>query len=209
MENPFSQALENTIPTSKNHIPFPEACAYYGALRCGVPQAAIASIAGVAPVTVAYLNRAGEFRSGQKRYPKIAAEYDQLGHDAFIHTYLTPAIRASLLHAIELLNKGLLPERKSNFARQRANGLVGFHVLKPRNQWQVESARIQIETIPQGYRWVLHALGSFEYAYEHAPKSEPFATSREAFNAAKTRFTPTESEMELNSKKAIYGSDAP
>jgi hypothetical protein len=196
MTNPFEQVLKDTIKTSKSHLPFPEACAFYGALRCDVPPAVVASVAGVSLVTVSYLTNAGQFRSGHMRYRKVAGEYEALGHAAFVEKYLTPAIRERCLTALENFKRGLLPQRQSNFVRARSNGLVGIHILKPRNEWQSHTARVQIEATPDGYRWALLAIGTVTYSHEHAPKSEPFATSREAFLAARSKFTPTEEELD-------------
>ena len=101
MENPFAQSLATLNRPDYGKLSFDEQCAYYDALKCGVPPAAVAQVAGVAQSTVSLLGSAGETRGGKMRYAKLAREYDSLGHDAFVHRYLNPLIRDRLMVAIE------------------------------------------------------------------------------------------------------------
>lgn len=195
MTNPFAEALKTLIPSTSSHLTFEEQCGYYGALRSGVPNGAVAAAADIATVTASYLARAGELSGGQIRYRKVADEYSRLGHEAFVHRYVTARIRDRCLAEIENLNHGIKPERQVRHAKRTANGLVGVHLLKPRNPWQAETARVEVTETPEGYRSILLALGETTFKREHGERLGPFPTSRQAFLAARTKYTPTEDEM--------------
>ena len=196
MTNPFAEALKNHIPSTANHMTFEEQCGYYGALKSGVPRIVVAAAANIATPTVTYLARAGELVGGQIRYRKVATEYADLGHEPFIHKYVTPALRDRCLAALANYENGTLPERQQRAVRRSANGLVGIHKLKPRNEWQDESARIEIAQKPEGYISILLNLGERAFEREHGERLGPFPTSRAAFMAARTKYTPTEAEMD-------------
>jgi hypothetical protein len=61
----------------------------------------VAKVAEIGSSVATYLKAAGQRRGGQVRYPKVAREYDALGHEAFVHRYLTPRLRADLIEAID------------------------------------------------------------------------------------------------------------
>ena len=196
MTNPFADMLKNHIPATANHMTFEEQCGYYGALKSGVPRLAVASAANVATVTVTYLARAGERVGGQIRYRKVASEYADLGHEAFIHKYVTPALRDRCMTAFANYENGVLPERHQRHARRSANSFVGLHKLNPRNEWQIETARVEIAQTPEGYISILLNLGARAFEREHGERLGPFPTSRAAFRAARTKYTPTEDELD-------------
>jgi hypothetical protein len=193
MENPFAGHLKNKLPSGKNHLSFEELCGYYGALMCGVENEAVALAADLAQPTVAYLRVAGEFRGGQLRYPKVAREYQTLGHDAFVHKYITPAIKDRCLAARHNIERGLARPRQSNFAKRRASGLVGRHILKPRSKYDGTTAwTIEIlPPSPEGYYYLsLTSLMGGEDERQFARKFGPFETAPAALRAARDQFTP-------------------
>jgi hypothetical protein len=60
----------------------------------------VSKVAKISSSVATYLKAAGQRRGLQIRYPKVAREYDRLGHEAFVHRYLTPRLRQDLIEAI-------------------------------------------------------------------------------------------------------------
>src|SRR4029077_10851618 len=154
MENPFARDLELLNRTNYGRLSFDEQCAYYAALRLNVPPVAVATTAGVSQSVVSLLGSAGENRGGQIRYPKVASEDAALGHEAFVHKYLTAPIRDQLSVAIANLN------------RVKRNPDINEHGFNPRacrylgrNEWPETSTgmhaifRIGLHPTRPGYFW--------------------------------------------------------
>ena len=74
MENPFAEALKVCLPETPVLL-FEEQCAFYAALKLGVPPLAVASAAGLSPMGVSHLTHAGKLQSGEIRYRAVAREY--------------------------------------------------------------------------------------------------------------------------------------
>src|SRR4029077_2031509 len=154
MENPFAKELELLNRPNYDHLSFDEQCAYYAALLLKVPQPAVAATADVSQATVSLLNSAGETKGGKIRYPKVAREYQTLGHEAFVHKYLTAPIRDRLSVAI------------SQLTHARRNPDINEHGFNPRacrylgrNEWPETSIglhaifRIELHPTLHGYFW--------------------------------------------------------
>jgi len=197
--NPFAEALKNYIPhaANQNHMTFAEQCGYYGALMSGIPNPVVAAAAGIANPTVSYLSRAGARAGGQVRYPKVAAEYQSLGHDAFVAKYVTAALRDRCLIELENYKNGLLEPRYTGTARtSRAKGYVGVHILKPRSEFATDAWRIKIvEREGQFFALILTSPISGEIPEEHAQKLGPYATDHDCYLGARSKLTPTTEEL--------------
>ena len=105
MENPFAKALENLDIPNYGRLSFEEQCGFHAALMLDVPPTAVATAAGVGSATISHLAAAGQVRSGQLRYPRVARELANLGREAFVHKYLTPIIRERLDQAIDAFKR--------------------------------------------------------------------------------------------------------
>lgn len=191
MLNPFAEDLKKYPSPRSNHMSFEEACGYYGALLSGVQPAAIAIAANVAQPTVSYLKRAGDYVGGQIRYYRVSREYMLLGHDAFIQKYVTPIIRERCLTAMHNLERGLAKPKTSTVPRPRKSGLVGRHILRPRNDYQAETWTIEIVQRPEGFAYlIVNSPMSGEIPHAHAQSFGPFDQARDALRAAKDQLTP-------------------
>jgi len=189
--NPFSDALKNQVETTTNHMSFEDQCGYYGALKCGVKNNAVALAANIAQPTVSYLRAAGERRGGQIHYARVAREYAGLGHNAFIHKYVTPLIRERCLNARHDIIHGLAKPRASTFVKPRKSGLVGRHILRPRSSYESETWTIEINQRPEGYVYlIVGSPMSGEIRREHAQVFGPFDQARDALRDAKDKLTP-------------------
>ena len=70
------------------------------------------------------------------RYPKVAREYDSLGHEPFVHKYLTPLIRERLLvPSTKSVTPRAIPTSTLLGFSPRANGYVAVATIgrKPRS----------------------------------------------------------------------------
>ena len=191
MLNPFADVLEHSEETTSNHLSFEDQCGYYGALKCGIKNNAVALAANIAQPTVSYLRAAGERRGGQIHYARVAREYANLGHDPFIHKYVTDRIRTRCLNARHDILHGLAKPRASAFVKPRKSGLVGSHILRPRSALSEETWTIDIVQRPEGYFYLI--IGSplrGEIHREDAQAFGPFAQARDALHAAKDQLTP-------------------
>jgi len=199
-QNPFAEALKNYIPgggTGIKHLTFAEQCGYYGAIKSGIPNPVVAAAAGISNPTASYLSRAGARVSGQWRYPKVAAEYQSLGHEAFVAQYVTGKIRDRCLVELERYEKGLLEPRFTGRTRApRYRGYGGVHILKPRSDLSTGTWRVKIEKRDgQWFAMILTSPMRGEVAYEFAEKIGPYATDRDCFMATRAKLTPTAEEL--------------
>lgn len=138
MENPLADMLEGLAIPDYGKLSFEEQCAYYIALlpykltttgeTTRFPPAAVAQAAGVSQSTISLLSDAGQVRGGQLRYPRVAAEYAKLGHETFVHKYLTPIIRERLRVALDdWKRRKRNPDVNEHGYNPRANRYVGRH----------------------------------------------------------------------------------
>jgi hypothetical protein len=191
MINPFADILKSQAEMSTNHLSFEDQCGYYGALKCGVKNNAVALAANIAQPTVSYLRAAGERRGGQIHYARVAREYDNLGHNAFIHKYVTDRIRERCLNARHDIMHGLAKPRASQFVKPRKSGLIGRHTLRPRSSFETEIWAIEIAQRPDGYVYlIVNSPMRGEIRREHAQVFGPFEQARDALRDAKDKLTP-------------------
>ena len=125
MENPIQDLVESQITITGPRMPFFDQCGWFAALACGVHNRAVAVASGLAPPTVAFLKQAGQHYGGQTRYPKVAAEYAALGHDAFVHRCLAPKIRDRLAVAIRQIELKQLEPKTKDAIRPSAKAYQG------------------------------------------------------------------------------------
>lgn len=160
MENPFAQALADLGRPNYGRLPFEDQCAYYAALKCEVPPIAVANVAGLSQSAISQLNRAGTGtpRGRQLRYPKVAAEYAAMGHDAFVHKYLTPVIRERLM--VEIANLKIAEREKADGEplnehgySPRADGFCGRVEWKKTSIGKHAVFRIELHPGRGGYFW--------------------------------------------------------
>ena len=186
MENPIQDLVESQITITGPRMPFFDQCGWFAALACGVHNRAVAVASGLAPPTVAFLKQAGQHYGGQTRYPKVAAEYAALGHDAFVHRYLTPKIRDRLAVAINQIRRKQLEPKTQDAIRPNAKAYQGRREITALDgsKWAV-----QIRFTPDGWFWAW-ALepGRGEIKPEHMRwqgdelrQSRGFPTSRNAW----------------------------
>ena len=216
MENPFADILGTSTIPDYSRLSFEEQCAYYVALMPykvsstgemqRFPPAAVAAAAGVSQSTISLLGDAGQVRGGQLRYPKVAAEYAALGHEAFVHKYVTPIIRERLAVAYDAWKaRKRNPDLNQRGYNPRANRYVGRH------EWPKTSiglhAIVYVDLAPErgGYFWfdLKPRQDLPEIALNQAtPQGDPererdpndheqgFATSTDAWRAARDRLDP-------------------
>jgi hypothetical protein len=217
MENPFAEQLKDLPFRNTSHLTFEEQCAFFAALRLSVPPLAVAQAAKLNRVTISHLNRAGSFLGGQIRYPKVAREYEILGHENFIHKYLTPPIRDRLAVAIDAYKRRERnPDLNANGFNPLANRYCGRH------EWLETSLGLhsifRIELIPdrRGYLWRnlkpfqgLEEIVGDQVSYdpaaqlngdpsrgpERGPSALGFATSKDCYSFVKRRFNPTARQL--------------
>lgn len=214
MENPLADILEKQTSTFHRRLPFEEQCAWHIALKLGVNPRAVALAAQIALPTVSYLREAGSFRSGQLRYPKVAREYQALGHEAFVHKYLTAPIReqiAAAVHTVERNRRN--PDMLPSGYNPRATGMLG------RVEWtEAQSStgrhtvfRIELHPNLGGYFWrdlkpfyekpeipydrvpyepACHLVGDPSRGPERGPNAKGFPTSKACFKHVKGQFNP-------------------
>ena len=208
MENPFAEALKNLPSRNTRKLSFEEQCAFYAALKLEVPPLAVASAAGLSPMAVSHLARAGFLQSGEIRYRAVAREYADQGHENFIHRYLTAPIRERIEHAIDAHKRR---ERNPDLNAKGYNPLANRYC--GRHEWPETSLNMhvifRIELYPDGagYFWrnlKLQGLAEHESdhpaAYLHGdpsrgpergPDAKGFPTSRDCFFHVKRLFNPT------------------
>ena len=213
MENPFAEKLEGLDTPNHGKLSFEEQCGYYAGLmltraRPGSPDrpwtplpcAVVAHAAGVGSATISHLLAAGHVRSGVLRYPRVAAEYAKLGHEAFVHRYLTPIIRERIDQAIDAFKrKKRNPDVNERGWNPRANGYCR------RFDWPQTSiglpAHFIIQAVPDlhGYAWrnlkPRHDLP--ELRIDEAPlqgdptrNGQGYATSEDCFRWVKKYLDP-------------------
>ena len=211
MENPFAEKLASLKRPNYGKLSFGEQCAFYAALKCDVPPIAVAKVAGVSQATVSLLSGAGEMRGGQMRYPKVAREYDSLGHDAFVHSYLNPIIRDRLMVEMDKITHAARnPDVNSAGFNPRANRYGGRHEWAL--SYRLTVFRIELHADRGGYFWRdlkpysdMPEIPAEQIAFnpdcpivgdpsrgpERGPDAKGFPTSELCYRACKRLFNPT------------------
>jgi hypothetical protein len=195
MENPFADIVENQVNRHTTRLSFDEMCAFYSALCEGVAPVVVARASGLQQTTIASLRAAGTWHAGQHRYPKVAAEYRSLGRDAFIHKYVTAAIRDRLRVAADQVKRNKLGRFDAGGANPRANRFAGAHTLKDPMGFPPQTFLIEFDRGPKpGWAW--RDQNDPDLRGDPRHEERRFATSQEAFNFCRLRFTPTEAQMD-------------
>ena len=217
MENPFAEQLKGFDNPDYGRLSFEEQCAFFGALKCQVPRLAVAKAAGVSQATVSLMLSAGELRGGKLRYAKVAREYETLGHDQFIHRYLSAPIRERLDQAIaDYRRRERNPDLNAKGYNPRANAMCG------RYEWRETSIglhaifRIELHPDGAGYFWrnlkpfydqaeiaadqvgyhpACHLWGDPSRGPERGPEAKGFATSKACFAHVKRLMNPSPTQM--------------
>lgn len=154
MENPLADLVESLESAMRKSLSFEEQCAFYIALKLGVKPPAIEIASGLSRHAISQLSRAGSFLGGQIRYPKVVREYETLGHENFIHKYLTPPIRERLAQAVDAYQRR---ERNPDLNAKGFNPLANKYL--GRHEWLETSLGLHvvffIELVPDraGYLW--------------------------------------------------------
>jgi hypothetical protein len=218
MENPLADLVDDSENTINRKLSFEEQCAFYIALKLGVKPPAVEIATGLSRAAISQLNRAGQYLGGQIRYPKVVREYEKLGHEKFIHTYLTPPIRDRLAVAVD---KYLRRERNPDLNAKGFNPLANRYC--GRHEWRETSiglhAVFQIELHPLGCGYFWRNLkpfqglpeippdqisydpaaalnGDTERGPERGPAAKGFPTSKACFLHVKRLFDPTAKQRE-------------
>lgn len=218
MENPFAEMLKDLPSRNTRKLLFEEQCAFYAALKLGVPPLAVASAAGLSPMGVSHLTHAGKLQGSEIRYRAVAREYADQGHENFIHRYLTAPIRERIERAID--------EHKRRERNPDLNA-KGFSPLATgycdRHEWRETSLGMHvvflIELVPDraGYMWRnlkpwqgLPEIPAEQISYdpacqlngdpsrgpERGPDAKGFPTSKDCFFRIKREFNPTAKQQE-------------
>jgi hypothetical protein len=203
MENPLEKLFLNSEHPKKGKMTFSDACAFYAALQPyrvsstgelrKLPPAAVAQAAGVSQPAISNLAAAGNIVGGQTRYPKVALEYATLGHDAFVHKYLTPIIQEKLTVALDAYNRKKRDPLKGKL-NIRAASYEGRRELKPRSTYNPMTWTILIAWRSEpaiGWHYQIQAPHR-ENTWRGAADGRGFATSQAAFHAAREYLTPKE-----------------
>lgn len=201
-QNPLADILGNHVADVKEYrIPFDELCGFYAAFVWGTPIAWVQSATGLSVTTAAHLKAAGQFRGGQRRYPKVRAEFDRMGKTAFSTKYLTASIRDRLRVAGDLVNanRGKPNRYEAAGVQPRATKYTGVHTFTDHST----TAKVEIvfsREPPMGWRWRLFEMDG--HPLDEPWRGDPhrqelgFASSADAYTLCRIRFTPTDSEME-------------
>lgn len=213
MENPLASLIDSLNSTMRKSLSFEEQCAFYIALKLGVRPPAVEIASGLSRHAISQLSRAGSFLGGQIRYPKVVREYEKLGHENFIHRYLTPLIRDRLAVAVDEYQRR---ERNPDLNAKGYNPLASKYC--GRYEWRETSLGLhvvfQIELIPDraGFLWrnlkpfqglpeipadqisydpACQLNGNPERGPERGPDAKGFPTSKACFAHIKRLFDPT------------------
>lgn len=155
MENPFAEALKGLDYPNHRKLSFEEQCAFFAALKCGVPQLAVAHAGNVSRFTASLLSKAGTMSGGQLRYPAVASEYATHGHEGFVHKYLTPIMRERVLAAMEdLRHRERNPPLNAKGYNPNANRHCNKVIEWPETSIGLHAVFV-IELVPDlcGYLW--------------------------------------------------------
>ena len=151
--NPLADLLErqNVKPTRKLSIS--DQCGYFATMKLGISPVVVAEATGLALSTICHLRSAGENRSGQLRYPSVAREYAQLGHEIFVHRYLTAPIRERIAVAVDRVNRRERASVNSKGFNPAANRYLGRHVWPETSSGYHVIFRIELHPDGCGYFW--------------------------------------------------------
>ncbi len=200
MENPFAEVLKTYIGRQAERLTTEEQCGYFAAIRMGVPLEAISLASGLGRSAASHLAAAGERRGGQIRYPKVASAYATLGHEPFVHRFLTPAIHQRCLTAIDQVNHGQKSGRTARGANPRANRYAGKHIFP--DYGPKAPVTIQWSDDPTGWHWRSPYDGDNELRGDPRNQEQGFATSRDCYRFLKLRLDPTPEQMDDGSNEA-------
>jgi hypothetical protein len=178
--DPLDQALKDLGRPDYGRFTFDEQCGYYAALLKGVPPTVVAKISGMSQTVVSLLKGAGQERSGQLRYPRVAREYHAMGHEAFIHRYLTPVIRQACLEGVNDLRRAQRARVKDRVLginehdwSPKANRYAGRHVIPAEILGYELAYRIEPNFDRHGWFW--RQLSGFQWP-EAPPGQELYKT---------------------------------
>jgi hypothetical protein len=178
---------------------FDEQCEIYAAIRSEVPLLIVCKVANISSSVASYLKAAGKRRGGQTRYPKVASEYEALGHEAFIHKYLTPRFRQDLIAALD-------EKKREHDAKRLKAGGIPANVMRYCRIYRWEKTELgqpvafRIEQHIDGFRW--RNLKPFYDQPEYPPEKwallhcdgdvngAPFATPVDCFRYLKDLYGP-------------------
>ena len=168
-----------------------------------VPVTVVMAAAGVSSATASHLNAAGERRGGQIRYPKVRAEFDRLGLEAFSTDYLTAPLRDRLRVAAEQIREQRAEPSAAARAgvNPRANKFRGFHTLVDEGMGPALIEIAFAREAPIGWRWRVISQGNQRFegeTWRGDPRAneQSFATSEDAYNLCRVRFAPTDAEID-------------
>jgi hypothetical protein len=199
MENPFAEALSDLKEPNYKILPFEQQCGYYAALLMDVPHSVVASVSGLKQPVVSHLSRAGRVISGRVRYPRVAREYRALGHEGFIHRYLTAKIYEDCLY-------GIAERKRVREAKRAQSDGIPANVMRycRRYEWPKTELGMhvifRIEQHADGFLW--RNLKPFQREPEVPPEEQnrialrgddadhPFKTPIDCFRFLKEKFQP-------------------
>ena len=151
--NPLADLLERQNTKPKHKLSIEDQCSFFATMKLGISPVVVAECTGLSLPTVCHLRQAGEYRSGQLRYPAVAREYAQLGHENFIHRYLTAPIRERIAVAIDSVNRRERASLNAKGYNPAANRYAGRHAWPETSSGFHVIFRIELYPDGGGYFW--------------------------------------------------------
>jgi hypothetical protein len=209
--NPLADLLERQNVKPKHKLSIEDQCSYFATMKLGISPVVVAEATGLSLPTICHLRSAGSYRSGQLRYPAVAREYAQLGHENFIHRYLTAPIRERIAVALDSVNRRERGQVNAKGFNPAANRYLGRHVWPETSSGYHIVFRIELHPDGGGYFWrnlkpryeapevladrvdydpACQLLGDLARGPERGPEAKGFATSQACWKHVKNLFNP-------------------
>jgi hypothetical protein len=197
-QNPLADIVGTPISRQRNsRLSFEELCGFYAAFAWDVELGVIVRASGLDRSTAAHLRNAGQFRSGQTRYPRVAAEFARLGKADFSTKYLTAPLK-DRLRVAKLEHDRAAAEPRSNRINFNADAYAGVHAF-PNSHFGPDT---KVEIVPdRGVRpgWTWRDLSPNRETDELRgdPRTEEsrFAKSKAALDFCRLRFMPKDADF--------------
>jgi hypothetical protein len=198
-QNPIADIVDTIISSQRiSRIPFEELCGFYAALQWGAPLAVVIRASGLDRSTVTHLRNAGNYRSGQFRYPRVAREFATLGKTEFSTKYLTAPIKDRLRVAKAQVD-AKAAEPRSTRINLNADAYAAKQTLKDPLGGPDQLVEIVADRGDRpGWTWrdLTPYSETAELRGDPRDHERRFATSKAALAFCKLRFTPTKAQIE-------------
>jgi hypothetical protein len=208
MRNPIANIVARQyVVQRQSRIPFAELCGYYALLWWGAGITEVATASGLNRSSIAHLKAAGQFRGGQIRYPKVAAEFERLGIDAFSTTYLSAEIRNRYDVAVDRVRHQRTTAPKPFVgSNPRASKHEGVAVVRDPLGGPDIRFTVDYDHITRRPGWVWRDFAGYpspQPGFDGVPwlrgdprrQEQRFYSSTEAYEFCLLRFAPTKAQL--------------